>query len=170
MMEFTTKSKLYIAPKKKNYFSIIVLNICIVIAAILSLVSIFGDGIKVGNISPIIIGLFVVIRSRSWLKSEPYYEFSMAHVTLNSDICISYDAGQEVVIFTDSVTSMEYSDKLDCLRFVADYNIITNGKKSSHIDTEFLFYIVEQDNYELFSAIKQLTGKEIVFVDRSANN
>ena len=170
MMNFTVKSKVYITPKKKNYFFLIVLNICIVIVAILSLLSIFGDGVKVGNVSPIIIGLFVVIRSRTWLKSEPYYEFSIARVTVNREICISYDIGQEVVIFADSIISMEYSDKLECLRFVADYNVITKNETIAHKNAEFLFYSVEQENHELFDSLKKETGKEFVYVDRAANN
>lgn len=167
MMEFTTKSKLYIAPKKKNYFFLIILNVCIVIVSILSLMSIFGDGVKAGNVSPIIVGLFVVIRSRTWLKSEPYYEFCMAHVTLDRDICISFDANKDVVINTNSVISMEYSDKLECLRFVADYDVITKKEKFTQKETEFLFYIVEQENHDFFVALEQQTGKEIIFVDRN---
>lgn len=167
MMNFTVKSKVYITPKKKNYFFLIVLNICIVIVAILSLLSIFGDGVKVGNVSPIIIGLFVVIRSRTWLKSEPYYEFSMARITLDKDVCISYDIGQEVTIYTDSITNIEYSDQLECLRFVADYTVTINNKSITHNQDEFLFYIVAQDNQEFLMVLEQQTRIEVCYVDRN---
>lgn len=166
MMEFTTKSKLYIAPKKKNHFFLIILNICIIIVAILSLVSIFANGIKVGNISPIIIGLFVVIRSRTWIKTEPHYEFSMAHITINENMCVSYDIGQEVTVYLDSVSSIEYSDRLECLRFVADYFVTTNNATKNYAQHEFLFYIVANNNQELFSILEQRTGLKVNYLDR----
>jgi len=167
MNEFDTKSKLYIAPKKQSFLFLTVLNICIVIAAILSLLSILGDGIKIENLSSIIIGIFVVIRSRTWLKAEPYYEFSIAHITLNENIFISYDTGRHVVIFTESICSIEYSDQLECLRFVADYDIEVNGETIHYTQEEFLFYIVEKDNTNFFRELAQHCGKQIIYVDRS---
>lgn len=167
MSEFSIKSKVYITPKKKFFIPVVILNMCIVIVAIISLLSIITSGIKIGNISAIIISLFIVIRTKKWNKIEPYYQFSVANVKLSNDsIIISYDIGQTIVLNVRSIKSIEYSDQLKCMRFIGDYIFKETNKILEHYESEYLLYVDENEYPEFFHSINQITNQKIIYMDR----
>lgn len=167
MREFSIKSKIYMTPKKKSFISIIILNVCMIVIAILSLLSIITGGVKFGNISAIIISFIIVVRAKKWCKTEPYYQFSVADVKLSNDsIIISYDIGKTVVLSVSSIKSIEYSDQLKCMRFIGNYIFKEANELLEQDESEYLLYVDETEYQEFFRLINEITNQEIIYVDR----
>ena len=164
MEKYRVKSKLYVTPKNSNYIFLIILNISLIVMSILSIVSMVLDGMTVKNCSMVIISVFVVIKSRKWLALEPYYKFSVAEVTLTDNIIIQYDNGKKVTIYLSTISSIEYSEQLSCLKFVTDYCVNDEGVR--HIQEKYLFYVNKCENENLFNLIENFSGKKICFVDK----
>ena len=167
MEKFQTQSKIYITPDKKNHIFSITVNISIVLVMLISIVSLISDGIKIHSISAIVISIFVSFKLKDLLKLKPYYEFSIVNIGIEDEkILLNYDVGREVLIDISSIKSIEYSDKLGCIRFVGDYVMSESKNRMSYNCQEYLLYVKYEDNIQLFPYLEQNTKLEIVYVDR----
>lgn len=145
----------------------IIINIAVIIIAICSLVSIIADGIKVANVSSVIIALFVSFSFKRKHQKEGHYEFSVAKLSLLNDrMIIEHEQYNEKITFNFSaIETLEYSDKLQCLRIVGNH-IFENNKENKETDGEYLFYLSYDETKEMIDSIENLSNVKINYVDR----
>ena len=166
MNELFIMSKVYIVPKEKPVILYLILNICIVVTSMLSLVSVILMGINFRNISSIIIAFYIVFKVKKLFKIEPYYQFSVVNImVLEENIVFKYDIGRMIVLRMNSVESVEYSNRLQCMRFVGDYTVNDNENSQDYYRHEYLFYVNENEYPDFFELIKRSIKKDIIYVD-----
>lgn len=169
MNEFNIKSKVYVVPKKKTLFWNIFINICIIITVAFSLLSLITNGVKLSNVSTIIIAFIISTRIKVWLKTKPYYEFTTAKIMITNDsIIINYDFEQQIYLSVPSLISVEYSDQLECVRFVSDYIICEGEQRTECKCAEYLLYVSSIEYPLLLETIEQTVDKKIVYIDRNS--
>lgn len=167
MKEYIVKSKLYIVPKPKNKIPVIIVNVCVIIFSIVALFNLIIEGVKLANISTIIVSLIIAVGFKKWFIVEPYYQFSSAHLTFDQSLFqIRYDNGKTVTINFETVDSLEYSDKLECIRFICDYSICESSSNLSIEKSEYLLYISALEYPEIIMDIESSSKQQIVYVDR----
>ena len=93
MKEIQVKSKVYVQ-KKTNKALIIIVGICVIITAILGLISVINNGVKIGNISPIMMALIAGIYVFEESKAKDYYHFDIASVYIGKQLKICYKDSQ----------------------------------------------------------------------------
>ena len=168
MKEYIVKSKLYIVPKPKNKIPVIIVNICVIILAIVALFNVIMEGVKLANISSIIVSLIIAVGFKKWFIVEPYYQFSSAHLTFEQTLLqIRYDTGKTVTINLETVESLEYSDKLECIRFICNYSICESSSNLSFEKNEYLLYLSATEYPDIIMDIEKSSKQQIIYVDRT---
>ena len=70
-----------------------------------------------------------------------------------------------IVLRMNSVESVEYSNRLQCMRFVGDYTVNDNENSQDYYRHEYLFYVNENEYPDFFELIKRSIKKDIIYVD-----
>lgn len=167
MKEYVVKSKVYIVPKRRNLFPIILINVCIIILAVVSLFNVIFEGIEMANISSIIVSLIIAIGLKKWSVVEPYYIFSSAQLVIDHYLLqIKYDNGRVVTINIETVDTLEYSDKLECIRFICSYSLCESSATSTFEKSEYLLYLSATEYPEIIKDIEEATNHQVMYVDR----
>lgn len=167
MREYIVKSKLYVVPPKKNIIPVIIINACAIIFSIVSLFDLIMDGVKLSSISSIIIALIIAVGFKKWYIVKPYYQFSSAHLTFDQSLLeIRYDNGKTVIINLETVESLEYSDKLECIRFICNYSICEASSNLSFEKNEYLLYLSATEHPNIIMDLERSSKHQIVYVDR----
>lgn len=168
MKEYVVKSKIYVVPKRKKILPFLLINICVIIIAIISLLSIFLDGVKLSNISLAIVSLIIAIGYKKMSAIKPYYMFSSAYLKFDVlSLLIKYDNGRTIILNYDTIESLEYSDRLECIRFVCDYSLIESGVTSLFESSEYLLYFSEKEYPECIKSLEENLAMKITYVDRT---
>ena len=168
MKEYIVKSKLYIVPKQRNKIPVVIINVCVIILSIVALFDLIMDGVKLANISSIIVSLMIAVGFKKWLVVKPYYQFSSAHLTFDHSLLqIRYDNGKTVTISLETVDSLEYSDKLECIRFICNYSICESSSNLSFEKNEYLLYLSALEYPDIIMDIEKASKQQIVYVDRT---
>lgn len=166
---YELKSKVYCAPSRGAHILYVLINISMIIVIICSVISMFLTGPKVGNISGCIVSIVVSILFKKNKLDKGHYEFCIMTISF-SDLCIivNYQAttNKQVVIHRNTIETLEYSDVLQCLRVLCDYQEIIESKTLEKNHSELLLYIPTDDNIELLKKIESHSGTVIRFVDR----
>jgi len=166
MEKFFIKSKIY-KTAKTNKIVIIILSVCVIITSILGIISILTSGVKIGNVSPIIISLAIAFGIKKKSKGSSYYIFDMATVLVGQELRIEYIQDNLIIVFQmNDIVSIQYSDKLQCLRFVGDYAKTDNGKTTLKKASEYLLYVGSGEEIELIDALHRYTPVKVEFMDR----
>lgn len=176
MNEILFSTKLYQPSLLKNGAFNIILNIVLAIAALLSLISIFLVGVNVTNISTIIISVVVVFETKKKLRKESEYFNCFAKASLvEEELIITYykynvngtliDEFVEIIVPYKEIQTLEYSDRLKCLRIRG--NIIDReNKKNTIYRTEHLMYIEDNKIKQWISELQRRTNTTLTYIDR----
>lgn len=166
MWEKQVKSKVYIK-KRPNNALIVILSICVIIMSIIGVISIISDGLKVGNISPIIIALAVGISVFNKSKEKDEYIFDIATIKINDLLEVSYNESHLKVIFEISnITMLQYSDKLKCLRIVGDFTKNDKKKTETFTNNEYLLYVGDGEEVALINELENNSQLKVQYMDR----
>lgn len=166
MWEKQIKSKVYIK-KRPNTALIVVLSICVIIMSIIGVISIISDGLKVGNISPIIIALAVGISVLNKSKEKDEYIFDIATITINDLLEVTYNESQLKVVFEISkITMLRYSDQLKCLRIVGDFTKTDKKKTENFTNNEYLLYVGDGEEVALINELENNSQLKVQYMDR----
>lgn len=166
MKHFVIKSKIYMQPKA-NKALIVVISICVIITAICGLISVLRSGVKIGNISPILLSLSIGIVVFSKSNQRPYYAFDVANVDIGEAVFISYQQSDLHIAFvTNSINTLQYSDQLACLRIVGNYSKTENKKVSVYENMEYLLYVGDGEENQIIDEIEKATNVEVKYMDR----
>lgn len=170
MGHFEIKSKIYREPSSYSRIMSVVLNVSVVIVAMCSIVSMITNGIKIGNVSGCLVAIVVAFLFRRSIHVEGHYEFCILSVTFSSEkISIVYAPKLDITIDIDinSITSIEYSDQLECARLICNYQETDKNKKPvDKVTGELFLYITYDKNADFYFELEKLTKKKIFFVDR----
>lgn len=163
-------SKVYLPYSKSRFIISIVLNLSVIIIAIDSILSILDRGVTASNISEVIIAIAV---ATAFKRSRPYkehYEQCSLSIDLDSNrMIINYLLSpimKNTIVF-DTIQSLEYSDQLNCLRLVCNYQTEKKKTVEKKENEELLLYVEYEENTDFYATLQSLVNKEIVFVDRS---
>lgn len=176
MKNYIISSKLFVprSPMVKTIF--IVLNIVLILAFILAAVSIFMGGASWVNIGTIVFALAIVFRTKRLIDDGGTYQTCFTNASFDNDVLkiiyYKYLSNNqlveplcEVVIPLRSILSLEYSDRLMCLRIVGDVSETFNNK-STTARKEHLYYLNEIENVTFLSDLQNLTNLRIKYMDR----
>lgn len=168
MKEYVAKSKVYVLPERRNKFLLILINICIIVLAVISIIGIAIEGVKAFNISTGIVSLLVAIGFRRYCKAKPYYKFSTVRLIIDQSILrLDYDTGRSVTINPTTVKSVEYSDRLNCIRFVCNYSLTESSSTTAFEGAEYLLYISASENPDFIKHLEEVTYHQVSYVDRA---
>lgn len=155
-------------PKRKNKFLLILINICIIVLAVVSIIGIALDGVKASNISTAIVSLLVAIGLRRYCNAKPYYKFSTVSLIVDQSILrLDYDTGRSVIINPTTVRSVEYSDRLECIRFVCNYSLTESSTTTAFEGTEYLLYLSASEHPDFIKHLEEVTDHQVSYVDRT---
>ncbi|MGN0487674.1 MAG: hypothetical protein ACI4HO_00260 [Ruminococcus sp.] len=171
-MNYQIKSKLFINPTKKRNIWYIILNIAAAIVAIGSIFSIFMNGIRISNISAIIVAFMVTVLFRKSYSNQGHYEFCIAELQLDTrSVKIVFKQYDRLIEFyLQNIIKLEYSDQLNCLRIIGNGNVSECSKNKAEIINEYLFYIDSIEYKDVLNTIENIIGKKIIYVDRINRN
>lgn len=173
MKHFDIRSKAYCAPEKKELTWYVITNIAVICIALISIGSMLIKGINAGNISGCIIAILVGILIRIKNRKDGRYVSCNISVDVNdTELCVSYQPQiqRKLIVYVNSIRSLEYSDRLACLRLICDYLQIDGDGTNLKNNAEVLLYIEYDANQPFYDAIAEATGKTVCFVDRTSGN
>lgn len=166
MWEKQFKSKVYIHGKN-NGVLIITISICVIITAIIGIVSIISDGLKVGNVSQIVIALAIGIIALNKSRTKDEYAFDIATISIGEQLEIYYYESQLKISFQISdIFLLQYSDKLNCLRLFGNYKRIQNNKTEDIVNNEYLLYLDDGEEVEIINELETVTKLKVQYMDR----
>ena len=169
MYNYEIKSKVYSPPKRKESIIAIIVNCAIVIFALFNILSMILNGISINNVSGCILCIVFGFGSRAMFREGNNYIFCVIKITLDENlITISYYPylSRKVFMPLDNIETLEYSDKLKCLRIIGDYTLEEASKQRRTVSKELLLYIEYAENEEFYKNIEALSHRKISFVDR----
>lgn len=166
MREFQVKSKVY-KQQKKNKFLIVIVSICVIITSLLGIISIINDGVKVGNVSPIIMALVIGMGVYEKSKESAFYQFDIAAITIGEKLIINYQTSKLQIMFDiREIFSLKYSDQLQCLQVVGNYERTDDKNKERLTNNEYLLYVGDGEEVELISELEAKTNLQVQYMDR----
>lgn len=166
MKEYFISSKLYVFPTNGSIWAYRLLFVCVFIVAISGGASVITTGINPANIGMICAALVICASFKPKKVLSPEYVFCIVKAHMHdANMELVYEDRKTVSFDYNDISSLEYSDKLNCLRIVGQY-VDTEKKKSSIKNGEWLFYLEEKKYPEFIEDIQNKTAQKIVFVDR----
>lgn len=165
-MNTIVKSKIYVNASNRDLRLKMMLNTCIILIIIVSTVSVFAVGPNIGNISVIITAASASFGINR-MFDKGHYEFCMVNIIAReSRVSLFYETPKIKVDFTRSnVNSLQYSDKLNCLRIVG-IRTETIKDNCQSCNGEYLFYINDDNYMTIINEIQNCLQMPIEFVDR----
>lgn len=172
--KFDIRSKLYVKPTKGKAAFRILLWIVLVIVLISGIITIISEGMSIGTVGYMALAFIIVSGYSKRPANNPRYEPTYATVTIGEqEVSIEYkQLGKrfENLVWTvryDSMTTLEYSDQLECLHILGDVIIrdIVSGDIQEE-KNEHLLYIEKGKEYAILTALENASGEKIIFVDR----
>lgn len=169
-----TKSKYYISASCGYSFLIIMLNITVIIYVIKGVIELFTGKLSIYTLGQISIAIIassnIKERKNANAKYKDVYATLIAGEDENMRIVYKdvYNANQkdvEILIRSDKLESIEFSDKLSAFRFKG---LIEQQIKKGKIkkESEWLFYIDDNMLDEILELIQEKSNLNIKFVDR----
>lgn len=165
---FEIKSKTYCPPSKRDKSLYVVVNIAIIFVVIFSIVSMLVKGVKVGNVSGCIVAIVVGYLLKSNNRKDGHYEFCVLSIVFREDfLTVTFlpSKNKEIVIALDSVKTLEYSDKLECLRIICSYEERVGSDRRNE-SSELLLYIPYTTNLDFYQTLERNVALPLKFVDR----
>lgn len=172
MNKYEIKSKMYCPASRRDKSLFVIVNIAIILMVIYSVASMVVKGIKVDNISGCIVAIVVGFLLKSNNRSEDHYEFCVLSIIFQKQILtVTYlpNINKEIDIIVNSIRSLEYSNKLECLRIVCNYQEREGTEKRIMENSELLLYIPYDSNSEFYQMLEKYTKQDLIFVDRNIN-
>lgn len=169
MNSFEIKSKTYCPPSTRDKALYIIVNIAIIFVVLFSVVSMLVKGVRVGNVSGCIVAIVVGYLLRSNNRKDGHYEFCVLSIVFQEHfLTVTFlpNQNREIVISFNSIRSIEYSDKLECLRIICSYEESIGFKKEKNENTELLLYIPYDANLDFYHTLEKKVAPELRFVDR----
>ena len=169
MNNFEIKSKTYYPPSKHDKVLYIAVNIAIIFVVVFSIVSMLAKGIKVGNVSGCIVAIAVAYRLRLNNKKDGHYGFCVLSIVFQENfLMVTFlpRKDKEIAIDIGSVCSIEYSDKLECLRIICSYEERICAEKKKYQNAELLLYIPYGTNWDFYQMLEKKVTPKLRFVDR----
>lgn len=169
MNNFEIKSKTYCPPSKRDKVLYISVNIAIIFVVMFSMVSMFAKGVSVGNVSGCIVAIAVGYRLKLNNRKEGHYEFCILSITFQENsLLVTFlpNKDKAIAIAIDSICSIEYSDKLECLRLICDYVEEIGIEKRKCKNSELLLYIPYDANSDFYQMLEKIVEPKLKFVDR----
>ena len=169
MNNFEIKSKTYCPPSKRDKVLYISVNIAIIFVVMFSMVSMFAKGVSVGNVSGCIVAIAVGYRLKLNNRKEGHYEFCILSITFQENsLLVTFlpNKDKAIAIAIDSICSIEYSDKLECLRLICDYVEEIGIEKRKCKNSELLLYIPYDANSDFYQRLEKIVEPKLKFVDR----
>ena len=171
---FQFKSKLYVVPAKTNRVMVILMDISLVLILLSGIVKLLTDGFSVGVVGYMCIAYLIVSAFRSKPQNEAHYEFSMADMLIAAGkITVTYDQiaqnkGKKSIVVIDipAITSLEYSEKLSCLRICGAIRKLLEGENEGEVCGEHYLYVEKEQMATVMEAIGSITAQKIVYMDR----
>ena len=166
MQEMQVKSKVCVQSKPKKVLKVIV-SICVVIISLLGLISILNDGLKIENISPVIMAIVIGIGVYRNSKESSFYRFDIAAITIGEKLTIHYkDSNFQIVFEIHDIFSLQYSDQLKCLKIIGNYEKIDNKNRETFINNEYLLYVGDGEEVEIIKELEIITNLQVQYMDR----
>lgn len=168
MNNYKIKSKVYVVPSKASLIGYIIVNCFIVFLMIWVVVDIIKNGLEVRDTLLIILSLASMVAMRLTNFYRAHYEISPADFSFNEkELKIEFPKHErKVLFFNSSIVSLEYSDRINCLRIVGDYTFVNSKETTSLQDKEYLFYVSVAELGMFKEKLESTTGKKIFFMDR----
>lgn len=156
------RSKYYVEPTKRRNLLISFLNIALLIVIILSFFEFIMDHdfkALLGIAAPVVI----VGKVKGEKESTGYYEMCAVTVTMDENgMSLLYEkVNKKIEFFYKNLQSVEYSDKLGCMRLVGLDNV-------SNQKIEHLFYLEEGREKEVLEKFTECSGLTVKCVDRES--
>lgn len=169
-----TKSKYYISASCGYSFFIIMLNIAVIIYIIKGVIELFTGELSIYTLGQISIAIIASSNIKERKNANAKYKDVYATLIAGEDENIRivykdvYNANQkdvEILIRSDKLESIEFSDKLSAFRFKG---LIEQKIKKGKIQkaSEWLFYIEDNMLDEILELIQEKSNLNIKFVDR----
>lgn len=173
-------SKVYVQPRKRVHIFGIVLNICLVFMALSCAFKFLMEGFDWRTFSTLILLIVIRLSYQSRDHHTAKYEFALVDVAIypqyvnltykDVDLHDGKGAHDQIVSFeTNTITALEYSDQLCCLRIVGKIQITENLVPQVKRDAmEHLFYIEKGMEQQILAQMSSVARKNIIFIDRNA--
>ena len=108
-------------------------------------------------------------KGRQLLYEVPPYEFCILSITFQENsLLVTFlpNKDKAIAIAIDSICSIEYSDKLECLRLICDYVEEIGIEKRKCKNSELLLYIPYDANSDFYQMLEKIVEPKLKFVDR----
>lgn len=169
MSNFEIKSKTYYPPSKQDRVLYVAVNIAIIFMVIFAAANMLVKGISIGNVSGCIVAIFVGFLLKLNNRKEGHYEFCILSIVFQENFLIITflpNKDKEIAIDIGSVCSIEYSDKLECLRIICSYEERICAEKRKYQNAELLLYIPYGTNWDFYQMLEKRVAPKLRFVDR----
>lgn len=167
MKTYEVKSKVYVVPSKLPLIGYLIVNLLILFMMIWCIIDIIRGGVETKHILLIFLSLASMFAMRLTNFYRAHYEKSPARITIGNGVKLEFPKHGRIISFADrEIYSLEYSDRLNCLRLVGNYVFDSSGKKEFANGREYLFYVSTAELGLFMSDLETAVGKKIVFVDR----
>lgn len=172
---YLMNSKLYVKPKPASFIFRILLDICLVVYLLASIVMILFEGISIGIVGGICLVVFIVLAYNRRPSARAHYEMVQAEIGIEPDMVtiiyrqISSLKGGDAVykIPTGQLNSIEFSDQLCCIHFIGSAEVTYTGSNPrSENKSDCYFYVEKGYEKEILSELTRACGKDIIYRDR----
>lgn len=172
MERYTVNSKYFVPMTSQQMLKRKILLIALAVYAILVLILCITEGVNWHKILVLLLGY--VIAKNFLARTNTGYQFAILDIEPSTEqISLEYSNvqyGKDVIsinvhIENDSITELEFSDKLNALRVVGDVKKNIPSKAESEDLNDWVMYI-DGDASEIIKAIESNTDRQVVFVDR----
>ena len=168
MNSFEIESKTYCPPSTQDKALYVVVNIATIFVVLFSVVSMLVEGVRVGSVSGCIVAIAVGHLLRMNNRKDGHYEFCVLSIVFRENfLTVTFlpSKDKEIAIALDSVKTLEYSDKLECLRLICSYEE-RNGLDRKNESSELLLYIPYATNMDFYQTLERNVALPLLFVDR----
>ncbi len=173
--KYLMNSKIYVKPKPASFIFRILLNICLAVYLLASIVMILFEGVSIGIVGGICLAVFIVLSYNQRPSARAHYEMVQAEIGIEPDMVtiiyrqISSLKGGDAVykIPAGQLNSIEFSDQLCCIHFIGSVTVTYAGSNSrSENKSDCYFYVEKGYEKEILSELTRVCGKDIIYRDR----
>lgn len=167
-------SKLYVKAKTGSFVLRILLNICLAVYLLASIIIIIFDGISISIVGGMCLAAFIVLSYNRRPSARGHYEAVQAEIIINSDAVniVYYQVGNlnggKVIykIPTERIRGIEFSNKLCCIHFIGDMTVTYVGKKTKIENAGNCYFYVEKGYEEsILNELVSKCGRDIHYMD-----
>lgn len=176
MEKFTVNSQYYVPIDKKQIIYRKIVLFALVFYGIVVLIQCFADGIDWRKI--LILLTSIVIVKNFFARSNVGYQSAVLNIVIDSkELNLEYSNVQydkdvtsiNVNIKNDSINQIEYSDKLNAIRFIGEITKSVVGRTTNEKEDDWVMYI-DGDATKIIASIESNTNLKTIYVDRVEKN